>query len=156
LSANQLSAGSCMMVNLIRAMVSVCVLCLAATTTKADQQQKVDTAPPQPATNVSGCAPCFSRPNVAFLYDHNTYDLQSGCFYRLLFDTPKAVLFRHCCCYLSEDRYYFYYRDSKFEYDLAFGKDPKSNFAGHAIWIRRFDSREWQLQTAEAVMASPR
>lgn len=114
-------------------------------------------SPSEPAAEVAvQSVPCGCRPKVAFLYDHNTYDLQTGCFYRLLFDTPRALLFRHCGLYLSEDGQYFYYRDSKFAYDLAFGKEPANHFAGHAIWMRRFGSPNWQLQTSEAIMASPR
>jgi hypothetical protein len=133
------------------------IVLLALTVGASAQESTKRSNIPAPAKTIRKYAnPCNLHPDVAFLYDHNTYDLQSGCFYRLLFDTPKAVLFRHCACYLSEDVYYFYYRDPKFEYDLAFGKEPTSQFAGHAIWTRRFDSTNWQLQTADAIMASPR
>jgi hypothetical protein len=112
---------------------------------------------PEPTTKVRVCkSQCGRCVNLVFVYDRNTFDLHDRCFSRLLFDTPKAVLFKNCASYLSEDDNFLYYLDQTFEREMAFGKCPEDTFAGHAIWSRRVGTSDWELLTIDAVMASPR
>jgi hypothetical protein len=110
---------------------------------------------PPPAT-LPAPDPTAPRPALAYTFDGNTFLLSDGKFFLLLFDTPRAHLFRCDARYLAADSRFYYYLDQRFGYQWAFSKDPADNFARHAVWSRQEETSSWHLRSSTAVMAQDR
>ena len=108
-----------------------------------------------PAANLPAPDPYAPVVERAFLYNHHVFDLKNGTFTLLLFDVPKALLFRIPATYVSEDQQHYFYYERRLNREWAFAKSPADNFANHAVWSRIRGSKDWQLESSEAVMASP-
>lgn len=94
--------------------------------------------------------------NLVYLFERNTCLLHDGTFYLFLPDFPRALLVKCQATYLAVDKRFFYYHETRFDREWAFGREPADNFfAGHAVWSRKRGTTDWRLSSSEAVMATP-
>ena len=110
--------------------------------------------PEPPPGKIPPAAGAAMAVNVVYLSNGTTFHLAEGVFYRLLYDTPKAVVFKCKAQLLASDDRFYYFHDERFDYEWAFSIDPRDNFANHSIWSRKHGQVEWRLQSGEAVMAN--
>lgn len=116
------------------------------------------TANPPPKT-IPAYAAGMARPDKIYLHDYNAYHLQDRVFYLWLGDTPKAYLFKVPADFLSSDDDFYYFRDSRPEFgnEWAFVRKPENDFLKkRSIWRRKAGDQDWEEETSNATLASPR